>query len=195
VSLVDTFQDAVLHVPDLLQPVIVAAAGAVPFIEGEGAATIGVLGGIHPVVAAVSGIVGNVLCVALVVLLGSGARGAVVQRRRRTTAARAQAAPSLVPASGEPHAASGAGEAAVEEAPASSPRREKFQRAFSRWGVPGVSLLGPLLLPTQFTATMLATAGVAPRRILLWQGVAIVGWTTLLTVLASSVLHAVAQAR
>ena len=42
-SLVDTFQDAVLHVPDLLQPVIVAAAGAVPFIEGEGAATIGVL--------------------------------------------------------------------------------------------------------------------------------------------------------
>jgi len=193
VSLVDTFQDAVLHVPDLLQPVIVAAAGAVPFIEGEGAATIGVLGGIHPVVAAVSGIVGNVLCVALVVLLGSGARGAVVLRRRRTTAARAQEAPSLVPVGGaDPQVASGAGEAAVEEAPASSPRREKFQRAFSRWGVPGVSLLGPLLLPTQFTATMLATAGVAPRRILLWQGVAIVGWTTLLTVLASSVLHAVA---
>ena len=51
-SLVDTFQDLVAQVPDLVQPLIVAAAGAVPFIEGEGAAVIGIIGGIHPAIAA-----------------------------------------------------------------------------------------------------------------------------------------------
>ena len=57
--------------------------------------------------------------------------------------------------------------------------------------MPGVSLLGPLLLPTHFTAVMLVGAGVAKGRVLLWQGVAIVAWTTLFTVLISSVVNAV----
>ena len=42
--------------------------------------------------------------------------------------------------------------AEVSDTGRGSARREKFQRAFERYGVPGVSLLGPLLLPTQFTA-------------------------------------------
>ena len=78
-----------------------------------------------------------------------------------------------------------AGGGAVETVPADSAdsdrgsaRREKFQRAFERYGVPGVSLLGPLLLPTHFTATMLAASGVGKVRILVWQAVAIIGWTT-----------------
>ncbi len=55
--------------------------------------------------------------------------------------------------------------------------------------MPGVSLLGPLLLPTQFTATMLAAIGVSKGRILFWQGLAIVGWTTVLSLLASGIVH------
>ncbi|PTL72276.1 small multidrug efflux protein [Rathayibacter caricis DSM 15933] len=145
------FQDLLARVPDLVQPLVVAAAGAVPFIEGEGAATIGIIGGINPVIAAISGAVGNFVCVALLVLLGAGVRSAVTKGRTRK----------------------------------SSARREKFQRAFTRYGVPGVSLLGPLLLPTHFTAVMLAGAGVAKGRVLLWQGVAIVLWTTALTVVVS----------
>jgi hypothetical protein len=69
------------------------------------------------------------------------------------------------------------------EAKRTTPRRDKFQRAFTRYGVPGVSLVGPLLLPTHFTAVMLAGAGVGRGRILLWQGVAIALWTTVLTVI------------
>ncbi len=67
-------------------------------------------------------------------------------------------------------ALAGAGGGTVEEPVAEvsdtgrgSARREKFQRAFERYGVPGVSLLGPLLLPTQFTATMLAASASAGR--------------------------------
>jgi uncharacterized membrane protein len=185
-SLIDTFQDLVAQVPEFLQPIVVAAAGAVPFIEGEGAATIGIIGGIHPVVAAIAGIVGNFVCVALLVLLGSGARDAVVSRRRE----RARMRESVL-AGGGAAPSDASGEARRVEPGDVTPRRAKFQRAFERYGVPGVSLLGPLLLPTHFTATMLAAAGVDKARILVWQGVAIVAWTTLLTIVASGVVHAV----
>lgn len=173
-SLFDTFQDLVAHVPDLVQPLMVAAAGAIPFLEGEGAATIGIIAGIHPVVAVVSAVVGNVVCVAAVVFLGSGARRAVVSRVR-----------------GRAVATAGAGttdEALLEPV---SPRRARFQRAFERYGVPGVSLLGPLLLPTQFTAAMLAAAGVGRARILIWQGIAIVGWTTAVAIIVAGAVYAV----
>ena len=39
-QLIAGFQDLVAQVPALLQPLILMAAGAVPFIEGEGAAII-----------------------------------------------------------------------------------------------------------------------------------------------------------
>lgn len=173
-SLFDTFQDLVAHVPDLVQPLMVAAAGAIPFLEGEGAATIGIIAGIHPVVAVVSAVVGNFVCVAAVVFLGSGARRAVVSRVR-----------------GRAVATVGAGttdEALLESV---SPRWARFQRAFERYGVPGVSLLGPLLLPTQFTAAMLAAAGVGRARILIWQGIAIVGWTTAVAIIVAGAVYAV----
>ena len=72
-----------------------------------------------------------------------------------------------------------------------SARAAKFQKAFERYGLPGVSLLGPLLLPTHFTATMLATTGIAKGRILVWQAVAIVGWTTLITLVLAGVIRVV----
>lgn len=157
-DLIIGFQNLVAQVPELIQPLIVALAGAVPFIEGEGAASIGIIGGINPVVAAIAGIVGNFVCVAVVVLISSAARVAVTARR---------------------------GSGAETEV---SPRREKFRRALSRYGVPGVSLLGPLLLPTQFTAAMLTATGVARGRVLFWQGLAIVLWTTALTLVITGVI-------
>ena len=187
-SLIDTFQDLVAQVPDLVQPLIVAAAGAIPFIEGEGAAAIGILGGIHPVIAATAAVIGNFLCVAVLVLLSSGARNAVVTRHR----ARAQEREG-VPAGSGSTLESGPSIAVEEDAGrGGSTRAQKFQRAFERYGVPGVSLLGPLLLPTQFTATMLAAAGIGKARILVWQAVAIIGWTTIITVLFTGVVSAVA---
>lgn len=174
-NLIETFQNLVAQVPELVQPLIVALAGAIPFIEGEGAASIGIIGGIHPVVAAIAGIVGNFLCVLVLVLASSGARQAIVQRNRSR---------KLVAAGGDV--------SAIEPAEPASPRKQKFQNALERYGVPGVSLLGPLLLPTQFTATMLAATGVSKGRILFWQGLAIVAWTTLLTVIVGGAVHVIA---
>ncbi|MFJ4173227.1 small multidrug efflux protein [Microbacterium sp. NPDC089696] len=176
-NLVETFQNLVAQVPELVQPLIVALAGAIPFIEGEGAAAIGIIGGIHPVVAAIAAMAGNFLCVAILVIAGAGARKAIVDRTR----------------SREAVAAGGGSLADTDvETDRGSARRAKFQRAFERYGVPGVSLLGPLLLPTHFTATMLAASGVGKGRVLIWQAAAIVLWTTAITLIISgavSVIH------
>lgn len=184
-SLIETFQDLVGQVPELVQPLIVAGAGAIPFIEGEGAVSIGILGGIHPVVAAIAAMIGNFACVAVLVLISAGARQAVVTRHHERVQARVSAA-----AAGEGGAAPAGGGVDLDAVP-DSPRKQKFQKALVKYGVPGVSLLGPLLLPTQFTATMLAAAGVSKARILIWQGVAICLWTTVFAVLISGVLYAV----
>lgn len=177
-NLIETFQNLVAQVPELIQPLIVALAGAIPFIEGEGAAAIGIIGGIHPVIAAIAAIVGNFLCVAILVLASSGARQAIVTRRAQSREAAATASGVV------------ATTAATEESDRRSARKQKFQSALTRYGVPGVSLLGPLLLPTQFTATMLAAAGVSKARVLLWQAIAIIGWTTIITLIITGALSA-----
>lgn len=182
-SLIDTFQDLVAQVPEFVQPLIVAAAGAIPFIEGEGAATIGIIGGIQPVLAVAAAIVGNFLCVMVLVLISSRTRTAVVAHRSRTRDR--QTVPAGSDATAPP---------VVDRQPdgaPTTPRAAKFQRAFERYGVPGVSLLGPLLLPTQFTATMLAAAGVGKARILIWQAVAIIGWTTAVAIIVGGAVYAV----
>lgn len=178
-NLIETFQNLVAQVPELVQPLIVALAGAVPFVEGEGAVSIGIIGGISPVIAAIAAIVGNFLCVLVVVLVSSGARQAVVNRSRARTAALAGGGTTEEPMD------DGA------DTGRSTARREKFQRAFERYGVPGVSLLGPLLLPTQFTATMLAASGIGKARILFWQALAIIGWTTVVAVIVGSAVYAI----
>lgn len=179
-NLIETFQNLVAQVPELVQPLIVALAAAIPFIEGEGAVTIGIIGGIHPAIAAIAAIFGNFVCVAILVLVSASARDAVVSRHRQRVLARG--------------AADGA---AVDTAPVEPKseralaRRAKFQRSLERYGVPGVSLLGPLLLPTHFTATLLAAAGIGKVRILIWQGIAIIGWTVAFAILISGLVYAV----
>jgi hypothetical protein len=187
-DLITRFQELVAEVPELVQPLIVMLAGAVPFIEGEGAAAIGIVGGLHVAVAIAAGAIGNFLCIAVLVIASSNARSAIISRRREKAGSRQSvrggnapgeaATPTLTDAAAEPRR--------------KSARRAKFERALDRYGVPGVSLLGPLLLPTQFTATMLAGAGVSKAWVLLWQGIAIIGWTTLIGIIIGGITHTVA---
>ncbi|GAB2495147.1 hypothetical protein GCM10027063_37970 [Promicromonospora xylanilytica] len=199
-------QDLVAHVPELVQPLVVALAGAIPYIEGEGSAALGIFAGIHPVVAAVSGATGNIIAVLLVVLLSSRARTATLALRARRTAAATAASPSAVPG----------GTTLLAEAPAGTPgtgttdqpsdgeesepsgRRAKGQKRLRRWlvrfGVPGASLLGPLALPTHLTAATLVASGVSKQWVILWQVIAIVLWTLLLTLGATGLMTAVEAA-
>ena len=224
------FQELVGQVPEAVQPLVIALAGAVPFIEGEGSAALGIIGGVHPVVAALAGIVGNLVCVVVVVLLGSRIREALVRRRagRGVQAAGASRAGSSgagegaatgagvsvgVAATGggtvsysaapgaEAHESVGAGVSRPDPVSAGSvepteavPEKKgkaKLRRWLVKFGVPGASLLAPLALPTMFTAATFVGSGVSKGWVILWQAVAIVVWTTLITLLATGILSAI----
>lgn len=166
-GLIRGFQDLVAQVPDLVQPLIVMLAGAVPFVEGEGAAIVGVIGGINPIIAGIAAAAGNFICVLLIVFLTSRAREAVMNRRA-----------SRVTAGADP------GNSELESAPAKpeSKGRARFRKWLVRFGVPGASILGPLAIPTQFTSAILVAGGTPRAWVLLWQAVAIALWTTVGTV-------------
>lgn len=188
-ELVNNFREFVAQVPELIQPLIVMLAGAVPFIEGEGASIIGIVGGVNPVVAAVAAAAGNFICVLLVVLLTSQARTAVVNRRSD----RVGAAMGTTAVAGS---AGGGAAAAEQQAPAkpSSKGRKRFERWLVRFGVPGASLLGPLAIPTQFTSAILVASGTPRGWVLLWQAIAIALWTTIATVSVLLALQVVTMA-
>ncbi|MGO2859539.1 MAG: small multidrug efflux protein [Brevibacterium sp.] len=210
--IIEFFQGLAAHVPDLLQPFIVAAAGAVPFIEGEISSIIGVWAGMNPIIAGIAGAIGNFLCVTVIVLLGARARRAVVARKsaKRELAVvgvgaesgpiegAAPVAATSTNGSAEFHSATvpagvTAGDSVTEDGLGEGDKPEskgriKFKKFLTRFGVPGASLLGPLAIPTQITSTILVGAGVKTSWILLWQGIAIIAWTTLTTLFATGSL-------
>ncbi len=169
-QLMSSFQEFVAQVPELVRPFIIMLAGAIPFVEGEGAAIIGLVGGLNPIVAGVAAAAGNFLSVLVVVAVTSRARTAVVDRRRSPVGvggARSSIDGDVFQTSAAPKP--------------ESKRRQRFNRWLVRFGVPGASLLGPLAIPTQITAAILVGGGTPRRWVLLWQAIAIVIWTTVAT--------------
>lgn len=215
------FQELVGQVPEAVQPLVVALAAAVPFVEGELGAVLGIIGGLHPVVAALAAFTGNLLCVVLVVLLGSRIREALVRRRAARGLQTAGASRSgstvsgTVPVASEvattvPANAGGSTRfAGSARAGASTPvpvaaasvdtteavpenkGKAKLRRWLVKFGVPGASLLAPLALPTMFTAATFVASGVPKGWVILWQAVAIAAWTTLTTLIATGILSAI----
>ena len=198
--IIEFFQGLAAQVPDLLQPFIIAAAGAIPFIEGEISSIIGVWAGMNPVLAGIAGAIGNFICVTVIVLLGARARRAVVNRQSEKRELAAVGAGGYADPSTGGTLPDGlelsditAGDAATEDhlgecGKPESKGRVKFKKFLTRFGVPGASLLGPLAIPTQITSTILVGAGVKTSWILLWQGIAIIAWTTLTTLIATGSL-------
>ncbi|WP_104054731.1 MULTISPECIES: small multidrug efflux protein [unclassified Arthrobacter] len=181
-ELIINFQELAAQVPEIIRPFIVMLAGAIPFIEGEVASVIGMVGGLNPIVAGLAAATGNFLCVLVVVLVTSRARTAVVTRNRDRAEATRNA--TLVPAA-PGYQGSGSGSAAVQGSASAKPEskgRQRFAKWLVRFGVPGASILGPLAIPTQFTSVILIASGTPRGWVLLWQGVAIILWTAVATV-------------
>lgn len=64
-------------------------------------------------------------------------------------------------------------------------RQERVRRLFDRYGVAGVSLIGPTVLASQVTSGMMISFGAARHRVVLWQIVAIIVWGVVFGVLAT----------
>lgn len=203
-------QSFIQQVPDILQPLIVAVAAAIPYVEGEGAAALGIIAGINPIVAGIAGATGNILCVIGVVFLGSRIRERAVARRAvKRGAAQTDGLVAVAPlhttgaGTLSRNEASGTASISTLEHPgtdgedvrdpnAKQTGREKGRARLRRWmvkfGVPGASLLAPLALPTMLTAAFFVASGVPRQWVILWQVIAIVLWTGAVALAATGVL-------
>jgi len=148
-DIVTGLQDFTLGLPPLLRWVGVLLAAAIPYVEAEGAAVLGVVAGINPFVAIPAAVVGNALALALVVWVIGAARSGITRGRTIET----------------------------------NPKRQRMRRVFDRYGVPGVSLLGPLLLPSHVTAAAMVGFGAPKARVFTWGVVAVALWAVVLGVL------------
>ncbi|MFF1574250.1 hypothetical protein ACFVWR_16020 [Leifsonia sp. NPDC058292] len=110
--MIDSLQAFVAGQPEILKWLAIALVSAIPFVEVYLGTTIGIVAGVHPVVAASAAIVGNAAAVLGVIFVADWVRGRVRGRVRPSE-------PSPV-----------------------TPRRARLTKLFNRFGVPGVSLLG-----------------------------------------------------
>ncbi|GGR24564.1 hypothetical protein GCM10010196_18000 [Agromyces mediolanus] len=75
--------------------------------------------------------------------------------------------------------------AGKQQAPEESPRREKLRRAFDKYGVAGVSIVGQTILPSQITSAAMVSFGASRNAVIFWQIVSIVLWGVVFGVLAT----------
>ena len=72
-----------------------------------------------------------------------------------------------------------------KEAKDLTPRRAKLKERFDRFGVPGVSLLGQLFLPSQITSAAMVSFGAPKNQVIFWQIISIILWGVVFGVLAT----------
>lgn len=144
-NFIESLQNFVLGLPEAVQFLGVALAAAVPFVENYGAVVIGTVAGIPIWVVVFMAIAGNLGIVALITMISGRTRDAVLARRHDS--------------------------ASTTET--DSPSRARVRKLFDRYGIPGVTLLGMLFVPTHLIAATLVSFGSSRTAVLVWQAVAI----------------------
>lgn len=139
--------DFTQSLPLWLQWAGVMLAAAIPFIESYFGTLVGVVAGVPLPIAVLAAVIGNVISMLAFVFAAATARQKVLARRNG---------------------------AAEPEEP--SARRQKVKRMFDRFGVPGVSLLGQTVLPSQITSGMMVSFGANRNLVIFWQVVSIIVW-------------------
>jgi hypothetical protein len=127
-------------------------AGAIPWFEAIAVIPAGIIFGLDPMWVVVSGVTGNAITIFLFAYFSSSLRNWFIERRRRSGK------------SGE------------------NPKFAKAQRAFEKYGVYGLAVIGPLVIGTQFAAAISVAAGVKPLKASLVITFATLFWATLIAV-------------
>ena len=153
----DALVDFTQSLPLWLQWAGVMLAAAIPFIESYFGTLIGAIAGVPLPIAVLAAVAGNVVSMLVFVFVASAARQKVLARR---------------------------GADAATDAP--SPRREKVKRMFDRFGVPGVSLLGQTVLPSQITSGMMVSFGASRNAVIFWQVVSIIIWAVIFALIGQA---------
>ena len=123
-------------------------AGAIPWMEAIAVVPSGIALCLDPLTVVIAAAVGNALTIFLFAYLGSSIRERII--KRRITKGKA----------------------------AESPKFEKALRAFDKYGIYGLAILGPVIIGTQFAAAAAVAAGVKPLRTSLLVTLSMVLWAS-----------------
>lgn len=141
------------------QFLIILVAGAVPFIESYLGSFLGVAVGVEPAAAVVAvAVLGNIISTFLLIAATGRVRAAAGRGNGND---------------------SGTGSGTGTGSQPVSARRQKVGKYLEKLGVPGVSLLGPIILASQITGPTLVALGASKRSVYLFQGIAIIAWGVL----------------
>lgn len=149
--------------PEALQWLAIIAISAIPFMESFVGGFIGVVIGLPFWAALLTAVIGNMLALLILIYGAHFIRTQIMKRQ-------------------EPK----------ELSPTRQKRREKAKRLFDKFGVPGVSLLGPIALPSQFTAPLMVSFGANRHAVTLWMFVSVVVWGAGFTLLGVGFLNIMA---
>jgi hypothetical protein len=121
-------------------------AGAIPWFEAIAVVPAGIIFGLDPVLTVLFAAAGNIITIAVFAYGGGAIRKWIISKR--------------VAKGKEPE----------------SPKFVKAQQAFDKYGIYGMAVLGPILIGTQFAATVAVAAGVKPLRVTVLISSAMVIW-------------------
>jgi hypothetical protein len=121
-------------------------AGAIPWFEAIAVVPAGIIFGLDPVLTVIAAATGNIITIAVFAYGGGAIRKWIISRR--------------VAKGKEPE----------------SPKFIKAQQAFDKYGIYGMAVLGPILIGTQFAATVAVAAGVKPLKVTVLISSAMVIW-------------------
>jgi hypothetical protein len=141
--------DFTQSLPLWLQWAGIMLAAAIPFVESYVGTLIGVVAGVPLAITLLAAILGNVISMLIFVFAASAARAKVLARR------------------------------GTDQQTEPTARRAKVKRLFDRFGVPGVSLLGQAVLPSQITSGMMVSFGASRNAVIFWQIISIILWALL----------------
>jgi hypothetical protein len=127
-------------------------AGASPWFEAIAVVPAGILFGLDPVLTVVAAALGNAITIFVFAYGGNSIRTWIMKRR------------------------------VAKGKPAESPKYLKAQRAFDKYGIYGMAILGPILIGTQFAAAVSVAAGVKPLKVSILVSLAMLIWATAIAV-------------
>lgn len=127
-------------------------AGAIPWMEAIAVVPSGIILGLNPSATVTAAILGNAITIFLFAYLGSTIREKIIARR------------------------------IAKGKSAESSKFDKALKAFDKYGIYGMALLGPIIIGTQFAAAASVAAGVKPLRVSILITTSMILWATLIAV-------------
>ncbi|MCL7747358.1 small multi-drug export protein [Halalkalibacter alkaliphilus] len=134
--------------------ILVFVLSAVPFLEGYAVVPLAIIAGLATVPAVILGLVGNIVTVFLVIAFVDKIKA---WRKKKK---------------GE------------EEGQVDSKRSVRAQKIWNKYGLPGLSIIGPLFVGSHVTAFMSVSLGATKKKAFVWMTASITIWTIVFVILA-----------